>query len=281
MADVLSPKITDFFPPSPHRLPSEMEDTTELLKLEMAIGNSTHDLHTSPTSEKYNMESPKRNNPTTTKAPKNRSHKVTSSKASSRAPVGQSSPACRRQSKKRMLEANKRVTDYFPVRRSSRMPSSELKKKMQLDLENAITTKCEDGLNVVDIDGKGRGVVATKKFKRADFVVEYVGDLIELSMAKNREADYSRCSSIGCYMYYFVHKSQRYCIDATDESGYMGRLLNHSRVKPNCATKLIEVNDSPYLILVALKDIDIGEELLYDYGDRSKESLAAHPWLAL
>ena len=24
-----------------------------------------------------------------------------------------------------------------------------------------------------------------------------------------------------------------------------------------------------------------GEELLYDYGDRSKESLKAHPWLAL
>ena len=23
----------------------------------------------------------------------------------------------------------------------------------------------------------------------------------------------------------------------------------------------------------------IGEELLYDYGDRNKESLAAHPWL--
>ncbi len=29
------------------------------------------------------------------------------------------------------------------------------------------------------------------------------------------------------------------------------------------------------------RDIEPGEELLYDYGDRSKESLEAHPWLAL
>jgi histone-lysine N-methyltransferase SETD8 len=37
---------------------------------------------------------------------------------------------------------------------------------------------------------------------------------------------------------------------------------------------------SPRLILVAKHDIEPGTELLYDYGDRSKESLAAHPWLA-
>ena len=36
----------------------------------------------------------------------------------------------------------------------------------------------------------------------------------------------------------------------------------------------------PRLILVAKHDIEPGTELLYDYGDRSKESLAVHPWLA-
>ena len=41
------------------------------------------------------------------------------------------------------------------------------------------------------------------------------------------------------------------------------------------------LGDTPRLILVAKHHIDIGEELLYDYGDRSKESLKAHPWLAL
>ena len=41
------------------------------------------------------------------------------------------------------------------------------------------------------------------------------------------------------------------------------------------------MKEVPRLILVAKQTISPGEELLYDYGDRSKESLKAHPWLAL
>ena len=72
-----------------------------------------------------------------------------------------------------------------------------------------------------------------------------------------------------------------FSIDATAESGRLGRLVNHSRVKPNLQTKVVIVNDIPRLILVAKKEIEPGTELLYDYGDRSKESLLCHPWLAL
>ena len=60
---------------------------------------------------------------------------------------------------------------------------------------------------------------------------------------------------------------------------HLGRLINHSKVSGNCHTKLIDINDRPYLILVASRDINLGEELLYDYGDRSKASLESHPWL--
>ncbi len=72
-----------------------------------------------------------------------------------------------------------------------------------------------------------------------------------------------------------------FSIDATTESGRLGRLVNHSRQHPNLQTKVITLKEWPRLILVALKDINEGEELLYDYGDRSRESLRAHPWLAL
>ena len=67
-------------------------------------------------------------------------------------------------------------------------------------------------------------------------------------------------------------------VDATKETGRMGRLLNHSKTG-NCQTKLHDINGVPHLILVASRDVEEGEELLYDYGDRSKESIAAHPWL--
>ena len=71
-----------------------------------------------------------------------------------------------------------------------------------------------------------------------------------------------------------------FSIDATSESGLFGRLVNHSCKNFNCTTKPIEVDGKPRLILVASRLVNAGEELLYDYGDRSSESLKAHPWLA-
>ncbi len=71
-----------------------------------------------------------------------------------------------------------------------------------------------------------------------------------------------------------------FSVDATAESGRLGRLLNHSKANANCCTKVVGIGNRPYLILVAARDVDVGEELLYDYGDRDKATLQAHPWLA-
>lgn len=71
-----------------------------------------------------------------------------------------------------------------------------------------------------------------------------------------------------------------YSIDATAESGKLGRLVNHSR-NGNLITKTIFYRNKPHLVLIAKEDIEEGDELTYDYGDRSKESLLHHPWLAL
>lgn len=70
-----------------------------------------------------------------------------------------------------------------------------------------------------------------------------------------------------------------FSIDATAETGKLGRLVNHSR-NGNLVTRTIFVDQEPRLALIAKVDIKKGEELLYDYGDRSKESLEHHPWLA-
>ncbi|XP_007424712.1 N-lysine methyltransferase KMT5A isoform X2 [Python bivittatus] len=153
---------------------------------------------------------------------------------------------------------NRKVTDYYPVRRSSR----KNKKELQIDF----------------IDGKGRGVIATRHFNRGEFVVEYHGDLIEITDAKKREAAYAQDPSTGCYMYYFQYLSKTFCVDATKETNRLGRLINHSKCG-NCQTKLHDIGGVPHLILVASRDIKAGEELLYDYGDRSKASLEAYPWL--
>lgn len=57
-------------------------------------------------------------------------------------------------------------------------------------------------------------------------------------------------------------------LDGTEETGYLGRLVNHSRTSNNLATKSVAVHGRPHLILVAKRDILPGSELLYDYGDR-------------
>lgn len=171
------------------------------------------------------------------------------------------------------------LTDYFPVRRSDRKSKSEIQKEKDEDLCSKILSGCEEGLKVEDIENKGRGVLATKNFLRGDFVVEYAGDLISIPEAKARDTKYSKDPTKGCYMYYFQFKNKKYCIDATAESGKLGRLLNHSKTNSNCHTKLVDVKGKPYLIIVASRDINQGEELLYDYGDRSKAALESHPWL--
>ncbi|MEQ2305961.1 hypothetical protein AMECASPLE_003278 [Ameca splendens] len=173
---------------------------------------------------------------------------------------------------------NRKVTDYFPIRRSSRKTKTEIKSEEHRHIDDLLKNGAEEGMKVKDIEGKGRGVFAVKGFKKGDFVVEYHGELLELAEAKKREAQYAEDPETGCYMYYFQYWSKTYCIDATTETDRLGRLVNHSK-SGNCQTRLHPIDGKPHLILVASKDINAEEELLYDYGDRSKASISAHPWL--
>ncbi|XP_067612925.1 histone-lysine N-methyltransferase Set8-like [Eurosta solidaginis] len=150
---------------------------------------------------------------------------------------------------------------------------------MMRSLEKAILEEQADGMKVAYFEGKERGIVADRHFEHGEFVVEYIGDLISMTEASEREKRYALDENSGCYMYYFKHKNQQYCIDATEDTGELGRLVNHSR-NGNLITKVVVVKQRPHLILLAKDDIEPGEELTYDYGDRSKESLLHHPWLA-
>lgn len=178
-------------------------------------------------------------------------------------------------------ESSKKVTDFFPIRRSERKPKNEQLKEQMEGIEARLLATDDTGLDleVVTFPEKGRGIVCTRDLKKGEFVVEYAGDIIDVASAKERELKYSLDVNKGCYMYYFKHKGKNYCIDGTHESGRLGRLVNHSCKQPNMVTKVVELGQDPRLILIAKQDITAGIELLYDYGDRDKESLKAHPWL--
>ncbi|XP_029998671.1 lysine methyltransferase 5Ab [Sphaeramia orbicularis] len=244
-------------------VPSEMKHDSQEAKEQKTV--TSHEIREQPTDQCMQKESPINTNAASAKdskvsASKNRSRTGPKKKTENRAPQ------------------NKKVTDYYPIRRSNRKTKAELKSEEHKHIDDLIKNGIEEGLQIKHIEGKGRGVFAVKSFKKGDFVVEYHGDLLHLAEAKIREAQYAQDPTTGCYMYYFQYQSKTYCVDATKETNRLGRLVNHSK-SGNCQTRLHPIDGTPHLILVASRDIDAEEELLYDYGDRSKASILAHPWL--
>lgn len=65
-------------------------------------------------------------------------------------------------------------------------------------------------LKVQHIEGKGRAVFATRCFQKGEYVVEYHGDLLQITDAKKREAEYAQNPATGCYMYYFQYLCKTY-----------------------------------------------------------------------
>ena len=57
---------------------------------------------------------------------------------------------------------NKKITDYFQVRKSTRKCKSDIEKEKRQHIENAILNRKEEGLEVRNVDQKGRGIFATR-----------------------------------------------------------------------------------------------------------------------
>ncbi|QQP41767.1 Histone-lysine N-methyltransferase, partial [Caligus rogercresseyi] len=104
------------------------------------------------------------------------------------------------------------VTEYFPIRRSSRKSKKELDKQYTAELEDTLRNSSDDHLDlgIAYYSLKGRGIQAMRNFSKGEFVVEYAGDLVEIDIAKEREFQYSKDHSTGCYMYYFKHNEKQY-----------------------------------------------------------------------
>lgn len=104
------------------------------------------------------------------------------------------------------------------------------------------------------------GIFADEPLAKGDMIVEYRGELISLAVANLREKKYE-IEKIGSdYMFRIDNKT---VCDATKQ-GNMARFFNAS-CEPNCMTKIINVNNEKRVVVYALKDIQSGEELVYDY----------------
>ena len=127
-------------------------------------------------------------------------------------------------------------------------------------------------LEIREVEGKGYCVFATNPIPLGSPVCEYKGRYITRKMGKLVDEP---------YVFDFPHKNKAMSIDASEQTGTVGRYISHERAVPNvvCRKKEFVGDDRPHLIFFAIRDIAIGEEIAYEYGDFSQESAKNHPWL--
>ncbi|XP_053403286.1 N-lysine methyltransferase KMT5A-like [Mercenaria mercenaria] len=135
------------------------------------------------------------------------------------------------------------------------------KRKFQLSIATEWMMKDEDppGFKVQLYHTKGRGVKTTVHRHKGDFLLVYCGEIVSGEEGEKREA----LKSTG-FRFFYSKDGRSYCIDATEESSRLCRLVNHGDKNANAHMK----NMDGKLVLFALKDIDEHEEILCDYGVR-------------
>ncbi len=117
----------------------------------------------------------------------------------------------------------------------------------------------------------GHGVFATAPIKRGELVVEYKGKL-----RSHAEVDEEYGGQDTGHTFLFILNDQ-YVIDA-NINGNIARWLNHS-CSPNCQAFTVEDDGGDprkdKVIIEALRAIQPGEELTYDYDIQLQEPITA------
>lgn len=109
-------------------------------------------------------------------------------------------------------------------------------------------------------EGKGWGLKAEQDIRAGDFVVEYVGELIDEETCQQRVKEYHEKEISD---YYFLTIDKDNIIDAYPK-GNLSRFMNHS-CDPNCETQKWTVNGEVRVGLFASRDIKHGDELCFNY----------------
>jgi SET domain-containing protein len=104
----------------------------------------------------------------------------------------------------------------------------------------------------------GRGVYAIRKIKKGETIIEYKGQMITWKEAEKRHPHDPKDPDHT----FFFHIDDKHVIDA-NVGGNAARWINHA-CHPNCESDIDEDNHRVYI--KALRKIEPGEELFYDYG---------------
>ena len=102
----------------------------------------------------------------------------------------------------------------------------------------------------------GKGVYALQAIRKGEVIIEYKGEMITWKQALKRHPHDPKDPD---HTFYF-HIDDKHVIDAKF-GGNAARWINHA-CKPNCESDII----GERVFIKALRKIEPGEELFYDYG---------------
>ncbi|XP_040998884.1 histone-lysine N-methyltransferase ASHH2-like isoform X2 [Juglans microcarpa x Juglans regia] len=108
---------------------------------------------------------------------------------------------------------------------------------------------------------KGYGLKLLEDISKGHFLIEYVGEVLDMHAYEARQKEYALK---GHRHFYFMTLNGSEVIDACAK-GNLGRFINHS-CDPNCRTEKWMVNGEICIGLFALRDIKKGEEVTFDYN---------------
>ncbi|MFT7816418.1 histone-lysine N-methyltransferase NSD2 [Arapaima gigas] len=114
---------------------------------------------------------------------------------------------------------------------------------------------------IIKTAGKGWGLLALRDIKKGEFVIEYVGELIDEEECRAR-IKYAQENNITHFYMLTIDKDR--IIDAGPKGNY-SRFMNHS-CQPNCETQKWTVNGDTRVGLFAVCDIPAGTELTFNYN---------------
>lgn len=178
-----------------------------------------------------------------------------------------------------LLSQENQTIEMKPPNRALLKSQQQLKAKKELEFQwGCISIGKWPHLEIHNFDGRGRGLVCSKPFKKGDVVCHYHGIVYEGAEAR---AVLRKRRELFQTSYVFEirnFKGQYYVIDATIEDYSQGRLINHG-IHGNVVPKPKKIKGYLFLLFVASKTIEKGEEMLYDYGQRATDGNDIFPWL--
>ncbi|KAL9982434.1 hypothetical protein ACROYT_G004474 [Oculina patagonica] len=105
---------------------------------------------------------------------------------------------------------------------------------------------------------RGWGLRCKEDVKKGQFVIEYVGELIDEATCQERVRKGEDITN------YYMLTIDKDCIIDAGPMGNLSRFMNHS-CDPNCETQKWTVNGDVRVGLFAAREIKAGEELTFDY----------------